>query len=111
VATAAGGAWVVVRYILDRNHDKPAPEKRPDHREPAPGRTVSAGSGVAAGGNMQIGGNVSIQHNRIPKAAIALAALGLLVLGYAAFNSGSHVDVRNGNYVGGNVTNSQINNR
>ena len=37
-----------------------------------------------------------------------LAALGLLLLGYTAFNSGSHINVRNGSYVGGDVSNSKI---
>lgn len=108
VATAAGGAWVAVRYLLDRRHDKPASDKRSDPQKPTAGPTVSTGTGFSTAGNIQVGGNVSIQHNRIPRAAIALAALGLLLLGYAAFNSGSHIDVRNGSYVGRDVSNSQI---
>jgi hypothetical protein len=47
VATAAGGAWVVVRYLLDRSRD-----------------------GIASAGGMQIVGNISIEHNRIPRGAL-----------------------------------------
>jgi hypothetical protein len=108
VATAAGGAWVVVRYLLDRSRDKSTSNKRSDTRGRASGTAVSTGIGIAAAGGMQVGGNVTIQHNRIPKAAIMLAALGLLLLGYAAFSSGSHIEIKNGSYVGGNVSNSKI---
>lgn len=118
VATAAGGAWVVVRYLLDRSRGGSVPDStdrwQPAHAVPqseAPGQagtTVSTGSGIAAAGGLQIGGNVSIEHNRIPRGALVLAALGLLLLGYTAFNSGSHINVRNGSAVGGSVTNSTI---
>jgi hypothetical protein len=108
VATAAGGVWVAMRYLLDRKYDKSASDKRFDSQKPTAGPTVSTGTGFSTAGNMQVGGNVSIQHNRIPKAAIALAALGLLLLGYALFNSGSHIDVRNGSYIGRDVSNSRI---
>jgi hypothetical protein len=119
MATAAGGAWVVVRYLLDRSRDRSLPgppdKWQPAHAvprseapEPASGTTVSTGTGIAAAGGMQIGGNVSIEHNRIPRGALVLAALGLLLLGYTAFNSGSHITVRNGSAVGGSVTNSTI---
>ena len=119
VATAAGGAWVVVRYLLDRSRDRsmPGPSERwqPAHTAPpseapgqASGTTVSTGSGIAAAGGMQIGGNVTVQNNRIPRGALVLAALGLLLLGYTAFSGGSHINVRNGSAVGGNVTNSTI---
>jgi hypothetical protein len=57
---------------------------------------------------MQIGGNVSVLHNQMPKAALAIAAFGLLLLAYAAFNSGNRIEVKNGSYVGGNVTGSKI---
>ena len=118
VATAAGGAWVVVRYLLDRSRDGSVPSPsggwQSAHAVPqseAPGQaetTVSTGSGIAAAGGLQIGGNVSIEHNRIPRGALVLAVLGLLSLGYTAFNSGSHINVRNGSSVGGSVTNSTI---
>src|SRR5262249_47468239 len=120
VATAAGGAWAVVRYVLERNRGgatsgpadrgQPAPEPLPTNdTEHASGTTVSTGTGISAtGGVVQVGGNVTIQHNRIPRGAIVLAALGLLLLGYAALNNGSHITVRNGSAVGGNVTNSTI---
>jgi len=119
VATAAGGAWVVVRYLLERNPHGPSsgsPDRwQPAHAltpsgapEQASGTAVSTGTGIAAAGSVQVGGNVSIQHNRIPRGAIVLAVLGLLLLGYTALNSGSRITVRDGSAVGGNVTNSTI---
>jgi hypothetical protein len=125
VATAAGGIWVVVRYFLERTNKSPpgSPEfGSPNRWQPshgsAPseegsgqgsGTTVSTGAGIAAAGNVRVGGNVTIQQQKpFPKGAIVLAAVGLLLLGYAAFNSGSRVSVNNGSAVGGNVTNSTI---
>ena len=124
VATAAGGIWVVVRYLLDRTSRSPlsspelgSPERwQPTHAAapsegsgPGSGTTVSTGAGIAAAGNVRVGGNVTIQqHKSLPKGALVLAALGLLLLGYTAFNSGSRVSVNNGSAVGGSVTNSTI---
>lgn len=118
-ATAAGGGWVVVRYLLDRRDARSAlgsPERwQPSHaaassEAPGPGSgvAVSTGTGVAAAGNVRVEGNVTIQHNRVPKGALVLAAIGLLLLGYMVVNSGSRVTVNNGSAVGGNVTNSTI---
>ena len=67
VATAAGGVWVVVRYLLDRNRygSEPVPSGKslPAHAAPrfkgpgqASGTTVATGSGIAAAGSLQIGG-------------------------------------------------------
>jgi len=119
VATAAGGAWVVARYLLERNQH--AATGSPDGFQPAyappaysppdqtSGTAVSTGTGISATGGVKVGGNVIIQHNRLPKGAILLAVLGLLLLGYTALNSGSHINVKNGSAVGGNVNNSVIN--
>jgi hypothetical protein len=100
VATGAGGLWVAVRYLLDRG-DKRS-EGRSERDKKSASSTVSAGVGAAAGRNQRIG-NFTIHQNRIPKSAIGLAALGLLLLGYAAFNSGNRIAVQNG----GNVNNSR----
>ncbi len=123
VATAAGGVWVVVRYMLERTNRSPlgSPERWQPAHASAPsdgpsegiaqgsGTTVSTGAGIAAAGNVRVGGNVIVQQHRpLPKGALVLAGLGLLLLGYAAFNSGSRVSVNNGAAVGGNVTNSTI---
>ena len=107
VATAAGGAWIAVRYLLERDRDKPASGKRSDPPKPA-GHAVSTGTGISSIGEIRIGGDVTIQHNRIPRGGIVLAVLGLLLLGYAFYNSGTRVDVKNGSYVGGSVSNSRI---
>lgn len=69
---------------------------------------MATGTGISAAGGVQVGGNVTIQHTRIPRGAIVLAVLGLLLLGYTALNSGSRINVRDGSAVGGNVTNSTI---
>lgn len=119
VATAAGGIWVVVRYLLDRTNRSSlgSPERWQPAHASAPsegsgqgsGTTVSTGAGIAAAGNVRVGGNVIVQQHRpLPKGALVLAALGLLLLGYTAFNSGSRVSVNNGSAVGGSVTNSTI---
>ena len=120
LATVAGGAWIVVRYFLERSSNRsssgrsdawrtaPAAPSQVDAPEQTSGTIVSAGTGIATGGPMQVRGDVIIQQGRIPRAAIVLAVFGLLLLAFAAFNSGSHIDVRNGSYVGGNVSNSTI---
>jgi hypothetical protein len=118
VATAAGGIWVVVRYLLDRTNRSPlgSPERwQPAHAATpsegtgqGSGTTVSTGTGIGAAGNVRVGGNVIVQHRSLPKGALVLAVLGLVLLGYTAFNSGSRVSVNNGSAVGGNVTNSTI---
>jgi hypothetical protein len=107
VATAAGGVWVAVRYLLDRDRKKSSLDKKPAFPKSA-GPTISTGTGISTAGHMQVGGNVSIEHNSVPKAAIALAVLGLLLLGYAFYNSGSRINVSNGSFIGGNATNSPV---
>jgi len=118
LATAAGGGWVVVRYLLDRHDSRSAlgsPERwQPSHAAapsegsgPGLATAVSTEAGIAAAGNVRVEGNVTIQHYRVPKGALVLAAIGLLLLSYMALNSGS-VTVKNGSVVGGSVTNSTI---
>jgi hypothetical protein len=103
VATAAGGLWVVIRYVLDRSKaDSPSAASR---KPVAP--TVSAVGGVAAGRDMPVGRDVNVHHNRIPKAAFGLAALGLLLLGYALLNSGSHISAQNSAVNTGTMSNSR----
>jgi hypothetical protein len=64
---------------------------------------------VGAGRDVHVGGNVSIQQNQLPRAGIVLAVIGLVLLGVAIMNADHNVTVSGGNYVGGNVTNSQVN--
>jgi ammonia channel protein AmtB len=92
VATGAGGLCVAVRYLLDRK-DKSDPSDGKSKQSSKPAYNASTGVGSAAGRDLRIGGDLTIQQSRIPKSAIGLAALGLLLLGYAAFNSGSRVEV------------------
>ena len=78
VMAVASGLWGVVHYFLDRNDKKDS---------------ASAAVGIAGAGDIQIGGNVVIRASGLPKSAIGLAVLGLLLLGYAAFHSGNVVNV------------------
>jgi ammonia channel protein AmtB len=98
VATATGALWVVVRYFLDRSASKTT------SKPAAP--SVSATGGLAAGRDLQVGRDVTLNQDRIPRGAIGLAALGLLLLGYAIFNSGSHITAQNSNVNTGTQTNS-----
>jgi hypothetical protein len=109
VATAAGGAWVAVKYFLDRDTKKDGAAKESSATRKSEARTHAAASfGLAAGGNQHVGGNVSVKQNQLPKAGIVLAVIGLLLLGVAIMNAGHNVTVSSGNYVGGGVTNSQM---
>ncbi len=99
MATAAGGLWVVVRYFLDRSASKAT-------GKPA-GPVVSAATGgLAAGRDLRAGRDVTLNQDCIPKGAIGLAALGLLLLGYALMNGGSHITAQNSNVNTGTMTNS-----
>ncbi len=100
VATAAGGLWVVVRYFLDRSASKTT-------GKPA-GPAVSATGGLAAGRDLRVGRDATINQNRIPKGAIGLAALGLLLLGYALVTSGSRITAQNSNVNTGTMTDSRM---
>jgi tetratricopeptide (TPR) repeat protein len=88
------------RPVARRDRNEP---KTPS--EPAQ-RAASAAVGIAGAGDIRIG-RVVIRASGVPKPAIGLAVLGLLLLGYAAFHSGNRINVQNGSYVGGNVSNGQ----
>jgi hypothetical protein len=108
-ATAIGGAWVAVKYFLDRSASKESAADGPSTKEkPGSGTHVTASFGLAAGRDLHVGGDISIQQNQLPRAGIVLAVIGLLLLGVAVMNAGRNVTVSNGSYVGGNVTNSHI---
>jgi hypothetical protein len=107
VATAAGGAWVALKYFLSRDANEHT-DKPSASAKPGPGSRVAAASGLAAGRDLHVGDNVSIQQNQLSRAGIALAVIGLLLLGVAILNDGHNVTISNGNYVGGSVTNSQM---
>ena len=79
-ATAVGGAWVAVKYFLDRDAKKDEPSAT---RKSEATPRAAASFGLAAGGNQHVGGNVSIRQNQLPKAGVVLAIIGLLLLGFA----------------------------
>jgi hypothetical protein len=101
VATAAGGAWIVIQYFLKRDANEKTSDK--------PSAGEKSGLGTHIGRDLHIGDNVSIQQSQVSKAGLVLAVIGLLLLGVAVMNAGHNVTVSNGsNYVGGAVTNSQV---
>ncbi len=109
VATAAGGLWVVVRYLLDRSASRPAPDSAAKAPGKPAGPAVSATTGgLAAGRDLQAGRDITFNQDRIPKGAIGLAALGLLLLGYALFNSGDRITAQNSNVNTGTMSNSRM---
>jgi hypothetical protein len=108
LATAVGGAWVAVKYFLDRGAKKEPSGEPSTKGKPGSVVSVSATSGLAAGRDLHVGGDLSIRQERLPKAGIVLAVIGLLLLGVAVMNAGHNVTVGNGSYVGGNVTNSHV---
>jgi hypothetical protein len=108
VATAAGGAWIVIQYFLNRDGNED-PDNPSAEEKSGSGTHVKAASGLAAGRDLGVGDNVSIQQSQVSKAGLVLAVIGLLLLGVAVMNAGHNVTVSNGsNYVGGSVTNSQV---
>jgi hypothetical protein len=108
VATAAGGAWIVIKYFLNRDGNEDRDNSSAKEKS-GTGTHVTATSGLAAGRDLRVGDNISIQQSQVSKAGLVLAVIGLLLLGVAVMNAGHNVTVSNGsNYVGGSVTNSQV---
>jgi len=102
IATIAGGAWVVVRTLLDRRARAASAAPRPG------GASAATTGGLAAGRDLHVGGSVTIQNTRLPRGALALAALGLVLLGVALFTGGDRIEARDSAVIGGSVTNSTI---
>ena len=104
VATVVGGLWTALTFWAQR---KPPAASSTPTAAPSP-RTATAGAGVAAAGNVHVGGDVRIEQGRLPRAALLLLALGLVVLFYAVLTSRGDVSVTGGSYVGGDVKSSDI---
>ncbi len=72
-----------------------------------PTNAIQAGDGIAAVGNVRVDGDLSITKSQIPKAAYALAALGLLVIGWG-FTLAGDTCISGSVVTGGDVTGSNI---
>lgn len=94
------GLWTAIGYVHKRKKLADPPDKG------GPSRQTHAQHGVAAGGNMTVGGDVNVQQ--LPKTALVLGVLGLVILGVAAWNAGERTTVSNGSYVGGDMIDSPV---
>jgi hypothetical protein len=100
----ASGLWAMVKYLrASPPPTAPEPSSRP---------RATGGDGIVAGGNVSVGGDVHIGHVALPRLAVALAALGMILLAAAAiFGRGDTTeesvvtdggDIRGSNIVIGN---------
>jgi hypothetical protein len=101
-ATAAGGAWVAIRYVLER------PASRPAEPRPAGTNVSATGSGIAAARDVRIEGGVTVTHAMLPRGGIALVLVGMALIALAILRGGTTTNVRNGAVIGGDMTNSSI---
>ena len=82
---------------------KPAPASPP----PKPTQSAQTGDGIAATGNVRVDGNVSIRKTQIPMAAYGVAAMGLLLIGYAILFAGN-TTACGGFIAGGDISGSTV---
>jgi hypothetical protein len=105
LAWLGGGIIVAVSGLWAAFLQARKPPASPSAAKPA--NAISAGDGISAIGNVRVDGNLAITKTQIPKAAYALAALGLLVIGWGFTLAGN--SCTSGSVVtGGNVTDSKI---
>jgi hypothetical protein len=104
--TVLGGLWTAFTYFASRRKHRSGSE--PQDSTAAEHRRVQVATGLAARGDMLIEGPVTINHAGLSKVAVTMAALGLLLLVYAILNSGDRISMRTGNYVGGDMEDSQV---
>ena len=104
LAWLGGGLVVVVSGLWAALTKLRNPPVLPPSR---PANAIHAGDGIAAVGNVRVDGNLSITKSQIPKAAYALAALGLLVIGWG-FTLAGDTCLSGSVLTGGDVTDSNI---
>jgi hypothetical protein len=83
-ATVVGGVWTVFVYFHKRN------ERGSDKSN---NRSIRSAGGIASGRDTVIHGNVSFKE--LPKGAVGLAVLGLIILAWAIANIGDKVTTYN----------------
>ena len=105
LAWLGGGLVVVVSGLWAALTKLRNPPVSPPPSKPA--NAIQAGDGIAAVGNVRVDGNLSITKSQIPKAAYALAALGLLVIGWG-FTLAGDTCINGSVVTGGDVTGSSI---
>ena len=98
ILIVASGLWAA--FLRLRTPSTPPPPAKPT-------QSAQAGDGVAATGNVRVDGNVSISKSQIPMAAYGVAALGLLLIGYAFLFAGN-TTVCNGVNAGGDISDSTV---
>ena len=105
LAWAGGGLLVVTSglWAAFLQLRKPRPASPP----PKPTQLAQAGDGIAATGNVRIDGGVSINKTEMPKALYGLAALGLVMIGFAIFFAGG-TTVCNGVNAVGDISGSTV---
>ena len=105
LAWAGGGLLVVTSglWAAFLQLRKPSPASPP----PKPTQSAQAGDGIAATGNVRIDGGVSINKTEMPKALYGLAALGLVMIGFAIFFAGG-TTVCDGVNAGGDISGSDV---
>ena len=96
------GAISVLWAAYVKMRKAPAP---PDSAKP--GNAVNAGDGISAIGNVRVDGNLSITRTQVPRIAYALAALGLLVIGWG-FTLAGDTCISGSVVTDGNITDSNI---
>ena len=96
------GAISVLWAAYVKMRKAPAP---PDSAKPA--NAINAGDGISAIGDVRVDGNISITKSQIPLTAYALAALGLLVIGWG-FTLAGDTCISGSVVTDGNITDSNI---
>lgn len=98
LVVVVSGLWAAFTQL--RKPPVPPPSAKPTN-------AIHAREGIAAGGNVRVDGNLSITKSQIPKAAYALAALGLLVIGWG-FTLAGDTCISGSVVADGDVTGSDI---
>lgn len=101
VSAVAAALWVAITFFAQRKSAEPSVETPST-------RGATAEAGIIPGSTVRIGRDVRIEQGKLPRGALVLVALGLVVLLYAVLTSRGDISVTGGSYVGGDVEKSRI---